>query len=677
MNEVFFEVAVNAPLNQTLTYSASGETTQDNKSLQLGASVVVPLGKRKVDGIILKQTLAPKDFKAKSIQDVQTERPVLSNTFLNWAQWVSNYYVHPIGQVLQLAFPPLKKQGRIKLQDQDVIPTGGVNEKPNLTAEQKQALDQLREANGFQPFLLHGVTGSGKTEVYLQFIESVLECGKTALVLVPEISLTPQLLERFAARFEGQVAVIHSQLTDREKTNQWWSLVDGKKRVLIGARSALFCPLPNLGAIIVDEEHEASFKQDEKLKYNARDAAIVMAKMMSCPIILGSATPSLESWHNCTKGKYQLLKMPSRVMNRKMPAIHIIDLKKQKNVETNKQNESHRPFWLSPELFEGLQKNYEQGFQAALFLNRRGVAQLVVCTACGDVLECPNCAISLTLHGKSHLVCHYCDYSQPLPEICPTCDSQEVESVGLGTELIQNDLQKLFPNAQVARADRDEISNRKTLELLISEMNSGKIDFLVGTQMIAKGLDFPNLQLVGLVLADIGFHLPDFRATERSFQLITQMSGRAGRHFDHGGQVYVQTYNPDHPSIVFAMEQDYFGFADFEIENRNQLGYPPFGKIALIKFSASSSEKGEQLMKLAQHRASKLQESQEPYSSVQLLGPCPAPLSKIRNKYRYQFLLKCSDATILQNFCKQFIGSGKWASAGTKVQVDIDPMNML
>lgn len=678
MKTTFFEVAVNAPLSAPLTYSLDPSKLETDITISRGTAVQVPLGKRKVHGVVLGETKPSGDFALKPIEEVISEYPPLHDTYMKWVEWLSRYYMHPIGKVIHSSFPPLKKDSKRKTKNPPVIPEVETTSAPKLTDEQIDCLNPILETTGFQPFLLHGVTGSGKTEVYLQVLEKVLSEGKTALVLVPEISLTPQLIQRFAARFPEKIAVIHSHLTEREKTNQWWSVVSGDKPILVGARSAMFCPMKDLGIIIVDEEHEPSFKQDEKLKYHGRDAAVVLGKFHDCPVILGSATPSLESWHNARSGKYKLLQMKHRVAERKMPDVEIVDLKELKEKKKDLDHDpAERPFWMSPRLQEELTRNLEKGMQSALFLNRRGTAQMALCTACGTQFECPNCAISLTLHGKSHLVCHYCDFSQQLPHKCPSCESEEIETIGLGTELLETDLQKMFPEARIARADRDEISGRKDLEALIEDMESGRIDILVGTQMIAKGLDFPKLTVVGLILADIGFNLPDFRATERSFQLLTQVSGRAGRHVQDGGKVIIQTYNPNHSSIRFAKTGDYEAFAEEELKERKELAYPPFGRVTMVKMSSSQNAKAESLSSMVYARCDQLRNSQTKYQSVQLLGPCPAPLVKIRNTYRHQLLLKTTDPKALQSFCYQFLGDQKWIPAGSKVQLDVDPINML
>jgi primosomal protein N' (replication factor Y) len=453
---------------------------------------------------------------------------------------------------------------------------------------------------------------------------------------------------------------------------------------LIGARSALFCPIPDLGLIIVDEEHEPSFKQDEKLKYNGRDAAVMMGKIIDCPVILGSATPSLETWKNTLDGRYVLHTLKNRVANRSMPTMEVIDLREQKADDDQQRliiaKYSHLPFWLSPALYEKMNETLAEGYQAALFLNRRGVAQMVVCPSCGHTRECPNCDISLTLHAGSHLICHYCDYHENFKVRCPDCREGELEAIGLGTELLEKDLSRLFPDKNIARADRDEIHTRADLEELISNMETGSIDILVGTQMIAKGLDFPKLKLVGLVLADVGFNLPDFRATERSFQLILQMSGRSGRHVKEGespGYVIIQTFNAEHDSITFARNNDYEGFAKHELENRAALNYPPCGRLVSFRIQGTHLGKVEETAGLLARRAHSLKAQFPQYASVEVLGPAEAALAKLRGQFRYHLLIKSSQNAVVNPFSRQVLGDQSWVPTGVKILVDIDPMSLL
>lgn len=671
MTEQGYLVAVNAPLREPLSYLPP----EGGQNLARGQSVTVPLGKRKAQGVVLGQASSlPENIKLKPILNLDDQRPLLSAAYMNWLEWLSTYYLYPLGQIFETVFPPLKREGRGTRKSPAVRDDLIQSKSPELTDEQKNVLAAIQSRSGFGAHLLHGVTGSGKTEVYLHLLNDVLAQGKQGLVLVPEISLTPQLIDRFSRRFPGSVAVLHSHLTEREKTNHWWSMVEGQRKILIGARSALFCPLPNLGLIILDEEHEPSYKQDEKLKYHARDAAIVLAKFLNVPIVLGSATPSLESWNNVKNGKFHLHTMSQRVNARQLPEIEVVDLREQHRVR--KDTPSDLPFWLSERLHEELQATWARGDQAALFLNRRGLAQTAQCHACGHVAECPNCSVSLTVHARSHLVCHYCDYSERLQEMCPDCKDSPLEALGLGTERVEDDIRKLFPEVRIARADRDEIQNREQLEKLIEDVEQHRVDLLIGTQMIAKGLDFSRLNLVGLVLADVGFHWPDFRASERSYQLLTQVSGRSGR--QTAGKVIIQTYDPDHPSIKFTLGSSFNSFADFELQERADMLYPPVWRMAMIRIQSQSEEAGERAADLVVKRARQLQKQISTYAdNLVALGPAPAPLFKLRGKFRYQVMIKCDSSQRLNAFCKQLLSNEDWIPAGTKVQVDIDPFQMM
>ncbi len=683
---IYLVVAVNAPLKEPLTYLPPEQSLPNNP---IGLRVKVPLGKRQLDGVIIGTTKDKGNYKLKPISSLQEDFPPLSSVHISWLTWVSNYYLYPIGQTCHLSFPPLKKGTlRNKTRKSPIIKTTeGVecsSEKnpviPKLTGEQQKVTNDMAQSlNKFNVHLVHGVTGSGKTEVYLNLLEKTLSQGKKGLVLVPEISLTPQLVQRFHARFGQQIAVIHSHLTPREKTNQWWEIVDNKKNILIGARSALFCPIASLGIIIIDEEHEPSFKQNEKLKYHARDAAVVIAKKLNCPIVLGSATPSLESWQNSKKGIYQLHSMEKRVNNRPMPKIEIIPMRK--NEEDNQTSkEEELPFWLSHQLYQALKENLKQNKQSALFLNRRGVAQVVHCKDCGYVYECPDCAVSLTLHSRSNLICHYCGYHDSLHENCPDCKEGELQPLGTGTELIEKNIQTLFPTARISRADRDEINSREDMERFIQEVENKDVDIIIGTQMIAKGLDFPDLTLVGVVLADVGFNLPDFRAAERSFQLICQVSGRAGRHIQKNelpGKVIVQTYNPSHPCLKHALLHDFKGFAQEELSNRDELKYPPFEKICSIRIQGLHMDKVKTSLKKLSSRIQILKDKYPQFASITVLGPVEAPLARLRGQHRFHLLTKSSSSQTLRTFCSQVLSDGKWIESTTKVMIDVDPISFL
>lgn len=672
-----WKVAVDAPLPEALTYSFEGP-------LERGQLVNVPLGRRKVKGLVLGPVAEQPDFEIKDISSIDDEHPKLADPFVKWLEWLSQYYIHPIGQVVQSTFPRLAKATKTRKSSRaPVIPVMAADAGHALTDEQQVCIDSISQFHDFSTHLIFGVTGSGKTEIYLRLLEKVLKEGKRGIVLVPEISLTPQLIQRFASRFGDRIAALHSQLTDRERTNQWWEIVEGKKSILIGARSALFCPMDDLGIIIVDEEHEPSYKQEEKLKYNGRDAAVMRGKFANCPVVLGSATPSLESWKNTIDGKYHLHTMKKRVAGRSLPNIEVVDLRENKDKARDNphaHNKSNLPFWLSPLLHEKMIETLARGDQTALFLNRRGVAQLVICSACGHTRECPNCDINLTLHAASHLICHYCDYHENMKTKCPDCKVGEVKAIGLGTELLENDLAKLFPEKIIARADRDEIHNRADLEDLILRMEQGQIDILVGTQMIAKGLDFPKLKLVGLVLADVGFNLPDFRATERSFQLITQMSGRSGRHIkpdESPGLVIIQTFNTEHESITYARNNDFEGFAASELQIRSQLNYPPVGRLVSFRIQSSKQGQAQEAARLLARRALTLKSQNAHYAAVEVLGPAEAPMAKLRGQFRFHLLVKANSAQVSNTFSRQLLGNEDWLPSRVKILVDIDPMSLL
>jgi primosomal protein N' (replication factor Y) len=457
-----------------------------------------------------------------------------------------------------------------------------------LSPEQARALSEIIAAfdkpagDSGKNFLLHGVTGSGKTEVYLQAISQALKQGKGAIVLVPEISLTPQTVERFKARFSSGpapelVAVLHSHLSGGERHDEWHKIRQGRARIVIGARSAVFAPVDPLGLIIVDEEHEYSYKQEESPRYNARDVAIVRGHMENAVVVLGSATPSMESYYNAARGKYRLLELPTRADDKTMPIVRIVDMRATARADKG-------PPIFSHQLKEAILKRLERKEQTMLFLNRRGFSKTLQCPLCGYVAQCPNCSVSLTYHQQAQLLrCHICDYQAKAPTVCPepNCKNPAIRYAGLGTERVEITLTKLFPHASIRRMDSDTLKRKEDYRTILGDFRTGKIDILVGTQMIAKGLHFPNVTLVGIIYADQGLHAPDFRAGERTFQLLTQVAGRAGRG-DVEGEVYVQCFTPFHPAIQYARQHDYAGFYEQEIDFRRQLDYPPLARIAQV-----------------------------------------------------------------------------------------------
>ena len=536
---------------------------------------------------------------------------------------------------------------------------------PPLTVDQAAAVDRLHDAleqGSFAPFLLHGVTGSGKTEVYLQSIARCIQEERTALVLVPEIALTPQLVERFKRRFSCGIAVLHSGLSDGERYDEWRRIRRGEASIVIGARSAIFAPLERLGMIVVDEEHEPSYKQSDGFRYNARDLALVLGKMANAVVLLGSATPLVTTLHAVRQGRLALLALPNRVNSLPMPDTRIVDGRgRQKEV-------------LLPELIAALEENLASGGQSLLFLNRRGFATWLVCKACGHVLRCPNCSVTLTFHQQRRRhICHYCDYSIPAPSICPHCESGEIGLLGLGTERLEEEVQGHFPDARVARMDRDTTSGRGGHSRILKQLAEGKVDILIGTQMIAKGHDFPGVTLVGVVSVDATLNLPDFRSSERAFQLVSQVLGRAGRG-EQPVRVLVQSLIPDHFALARAVAHDYDGFLDEELAFRQELGYPPFSHLVALQFSSTAASAVEKDADAAAELLRRLREAQR--CRVEVLGPATAPLGKVRGRYRWQILLKGTNRQELHRLVQRFRQEFR-PTATVRLAVDIDPVELL
>ena len=631
-----YQVAAPRFLNHPLVYSSE-------EKLNLGRVVSVNIRGKDEVGVILDECSHPPKFKVKPISYSfdQTVYPPISSQRIRWLKWMSYYYQYSIGLVASHCLPP--KTGKTKTSSYlEQNPAGGEQDlfsailkakKPKLTLCQEQCLKEIGNCNkkGFRVHLLHGVTGSGKTEVFFRLIEPAILQSKSVLVLVPEIALTPQHLKRFSDRFPGLAVGFHSAMTPAEKRKKWSMLLSGEKRILIGPRSALFCPLPRLSWIIVDEEHESHFKQEEKFRYHARDSAIYLGKCLDIPVVLSSATPSIESWWNAKKGKYLYHRMSTRVFHSSMPKCKVVDMRE------NAKEDEKPAYWLSKELTAAIKQCLKQRKQAALFLNRRGESRFTFCAACGYSFVCPNCDVSLTQHRKLHLVCHYCDWRMEKPKCCPACHHSPLKSTGLGTQSVQNKLKELFPKANIVRADRDEVRSYKEWEDMVGKLEKGEIDILVGTQMIAKGLDFPNLNLVGLILADQGLSFPDFRASEKCYQLLTQMSGRSGRGKKDPGEVILQTYNPQ--GQIVQLMGNYSAFINLELEKRKMFSYPPFVKLALVRVQSLDLA---QALKGVSHIEASLKQT---FPRVSILGPAPSSLFRLKNKYRYHLMIKCPDET--------------------------------
>ncbi len=534
------------------------------------------------------------------------------------------------------------------------------------TEDQVRVLEPLLEAvrsAGSGSFLLHGVTGSGKTEVYFRTIEAVLEGGRGAVVLVPEIALTPLLVRAARARFGETVSVLHSELSKGERHDQWWRIREAEARVVVGARSAVFAPVPELGLVVVDEEHDAAYKQDESPRYHGRDVAVMRAQLEGCPVLLGSATPSVESHTNALKGKYVGLSMPDRIGTRRLPRVEVVDRRQMIKAGGD-------PI-LGPTLREALAARVERGEQALLLLNRRGYATSLLCRECGEQAACPNCSVSLTLHrGGSRALCHYCGHDVRAPSACAACRGPYLRLTGYGTEKVVEAVKTILPSARVERLDRDRASRRGVLAEVLARFEAGEIDVLVGTQMIAKGHDFPRVTLVGVVDADVGLGLPDFRSAERTFQLLTQVAGRAGRG-DVPGEVILQSHLPDHYAMGFACAQDYAGFYEREMEFRRTMAYPPTVALVNVVIRADQAGTG---ARAADALARRLRESAR--GRFRVLGPAHAPLARLKSEHRFQVLLKGPRPAMREAVREALVeahGPQRWP----KVAVDVDPLTVM
>ena len=539
-----------------------------------------------------------------------------------------------------------------------------------LTDAQASALRSLEEAmtaRAFAPFLLHGVTGSGKTEVYLQAMHRALELDRGAMMLVPEISLTPILSRRLRAHFGDLIAIFHSSLSKGERFDEWSRLRSGEARVVLGTRSAVFAPVKNLGLIVIDEEQDSSYRQEESPFYHARDTAIVRAQKESAVVVLGSATPSLESFHNAQSSKYKYVELPDRIGNRPLARAEIVDLRE---VFARQK----KPAVFSDELMQAIEQTHARKEQTIILLNRRGYSSFILCRSCGESIECPNCDVTLTYHRSDRtLVCHYCNYRQRAPSECPNCGSKYIFYVGEGTEQIEELLRKRFPQMRIGRIDRDTKVRRREFEQTLFDFAKGEIDLLVGTQMLAKGHDFPNVTLVGVISVDAGLALPDFRAAERTFQLITQVAGRAGRG-DLPGRVLIQTYHPHHYALRHATAQDYRAFYNEEIRHRRNHGYPPFVALALLLVRHKDPAR---VRSTAQQLRNLLAEANRDHA-CRILGPAPAPFARLRNEHRIQILLKSRSRKQMRAVIDEAMNNYEGAGGDTRtVTLEIDPVNMM
>lgn len=609
-----------------------------------------------------------------SLKLTELQRRILNTLSGTVQDWTPNELAETVGCTVG-PISTLRKKGyiasstrRVQQKTHEIPIEERVANLP-LNDEQQTALSRIEhfiDEGQHRAFLMHGVTGSGKTEVYIRSIQKVVEYGKQAIVLVPEISLTPQTRQRFRARFD-RVAVLHSHLTSAQRAWHWKQIAAGNVQVIIGARSAIFAPTPNLGLIVLDEEHDGSFKQDKAPRYHARDVANFRAENERVPLILGSATPSLETWHRSKTEVYETLTLKHRVLDRPLPDVSTIDMR----VDFG----GKRRFGpISQKLRQEIQQALQDGGQVILLLNRRGFSTRIQCPACGNVETCPDCSIPLTHHQIGNkAVCHFCDYAIPEPSRCTQCNNPAIRFSGLGTQKLEANVKAMFPDVPIMRMDTDTMRRHGSHEKALAEFRRGETKILLGTQMIAKGLDFPNVTLVGVVNADTALHLPDFRAAERSFGLVTQVAGRTGRG-ERGGRVLVQTFDPEHPAIVCATRHDYLGFASDEMPKREEFHYPPYGHLGRIVIRCEIESKAEQM---ADHIADQIIAANDAVAGdVRVLGPATAPAEKLRGKYRFHMLLFSSTPMRLQEVVERAkstirsIDDVQWI-------IDIDPQDML
>ena len=665
---IFLDIVLNVPVNQAFTYSYIPLENQKPENIpQIGKRAEVRFGNKKMTGFITKiydsfpsHCAVPLE-KIKQVSKIVDSEPLITQELLETAIWVSKYYLCTIGEAVNSILPSARRESSEQSFSFDSEISAGI--KQNLSEEQKKAVNDIlahAEKNESSFHYLYGPTGSGKTEVFLQTAEQILKKNKGVIYLVPEISLTQQVVDSVVNRFGPQVAVLHSSLTQSQKLTQWKKILHREARIVIGARSAIFAPVPDLGMIIIDEEHDSSYKSGNTPRYHARQTAMYRASKLKIPLIMGSATPSVEAWHLMNCGKLLKHTLSKRLAGGEKPSIKCINL-----------NQSVMQGCISEELKNEIETTLKEKKQAILFLNRRGFTHFFRCSTCGFEMKCKNCSVSMTFHkSENRLRCHYCGWHILPPSSCPKCGSLDIGYSGFGTEFIEAETAQKFPNARIVRVDTDSVSKKGELQNKIDAFKKGEFDIMLGTQMVAKGLNFPNLKTVGIILADTALHLPDFRATERTFSLITQVAGRAGRFFPDG-KVFVQTYNPENQAISFACNANTEGFYDFEINQRKLLSFPPFSRLIRLVFRSSNQIKAQ---KTSEDAANLIENLKIP--GVEILGPSECPLSKISQNYRFQLILRGEKIVPLQNAVRKLLFDYRHPQE-VYIECDVDPVSLL
>ena len=667
--EALVGVAVPVPLRRVFTYRVPSE---QRSAIALGSRVRVPLGRRTLKGTVVAwpAPVPEAHIELRAVEGALPDSPALDAELLELTRFVADYYLCSWGEAIEAALPPDPPPRRraAPTAEPPVALPPAAEEGPAPSAAQARALETLLPAvaaRAFAPFLLWGATGSGKTEVYLRAAAAALAAGRGVLYLVPEIGLTPLLVARLSARFPGAVAVLHSALGPRARRAAWDDVRIGRRRFVVGARSAVFAPVPDLGLVIVDEEHDPSYKQEDVPRYSGRDVAVVRARLAGAPVVLGSATPSLESFGHARSGRYALLALGGRIEDRPLPEVRLVDMR-----ESFREAGAVTP--LSGPLVDALRECLARGEQALILRNRRGWSAALLCPACGRRVTCTSCSLSMTWHKRDRRMrCHGCGREEPRPEACPSCASDDLRDLGEGTERIEDELARTLPGARVERMDRDTVRRRGAHEQLLRRFDAGEIDVLVGTQMIAKGHDFPRVTLVGVLAADQALGLPDFRAGERAFQLLTQVAGRAGRGA-RPGRVIAQAFDPDHPVLVQAARQDYEGFFDREIKYRRALRYPPLA--ALVQVIVADARQA-QAWRIAKEVAEALDASSR--GRLLITGPGPAPVERLRGLYRMQILVRSAGRRKLVETVASALARFEGTAARRVIHVDVDPASLL
>ncbi len=657
MSPPVYEVAVPVPLDRIFTYSAPLEGDPPEP----GCRVIVPFGRRTVTGVVISVTKDPGERSLKPISRALDTDPLFDDEWMEMARWVSQMYVTPLGEVLATMLPGARRS-------RDLPDRGGdepaiAPERLRLSEEQETAIREIGRpvAPGEESWhYLYGITGSGKTEVFLQLAERTIGEGRSVIYLVPEIALTHQLFEHISRRFGPVAAMLHSGLTASQRLGEWRRIQRGEARLVVGARSAVFAPTIRLGLVVIDEEHENSYKAGNAPRYHARQVALWRSVRVGAPCILGSATPSAEAWHLMGTGRLKRHALTRRLSGGAMPSIRVLDIQGAATL-------------VSPELREALIATHALGAQSILFLNRRGFAGVFQCRSCGYAADCPRCSVPMTYHKtQGRMVCHYCGYRTGPIQVCPDCGSLDVGYASFGTERIEEDLQRELPELRVARLDTDTTRTRGALGNVLDRFAEGEIDLLLGTQMVAKGLNFPGVRTVGIIMADTGLSLPDFRAAERTFGLIVQVAGRAGR-FRRDGEVIVQTLRPGHAAIRRAVRMEVDEFYREELRVRQMLRFPPFTR--LIRLVCRSRRK-EAAVALADELAREAEAGLAAGTAVHVLGPAPAPLEKIKNNWRYHVLLRGEEMPELHRTCRRAL-SRVTPDRDVYIEVDVDPVNLL